>query len=86
MTTTAGSNTEVTQSFTNFLDSSGTNYACGPKTYTFVQPSTFLRKRQTGKLWMQEVRNDLTGKYPNPEKVYVLDTSLAQKTCLLQNC
>ena len=42
MTTTAGSNTEVTQSFTNFLDSSGTNYACGPKTYTFVQPSTFL--------------------------------------------
>lgn len=42
MTTTAGSNTEVTQSFTNFFDSSGTNYACGPKTYTFVQSSTFL--------------------------------------------
>ena len=43
MTTTAGSNTEVTQSFTNFFDSSGgANHACGPKTYTFVQPSTFL--------------------------------------------
>jgi len=42
MTTTAGSNTEVTQSFTNFFDSSGTNHACGPKTYTFVQTSTFL--------------------------------------------
>ena len=43
MTTTAGSNTEVTQSFTNFVDSvGGANHACGPKTYTFVQSSTFL--------------------------------------------
>jgi len=43
MTTTAGSNTEVTQSFTNFFDSvGGANHLCGPKTYTFVQTSTFL--------------------------------------------
>lgn len=43
MTTTAGSNTEVTQSFTNFFDNfGGANHACGPKTYTFVQSSTFL--------------------------------------------
>ncbi len=43
MTTTAGDYNEISQVFTNFEDSvGGANHACGPKTYTFVQPSTFL--------------------------------------------
>ena len=43
MTTIAGDNNEISQVFPNFEDSvGGANHLCGPKTYTFVQSSTFL--------------------------------------------